>query len=86
MSPEIQSENELQRIKKLNDYSILNTLPENEYDNITKLAANICETPTAQINFLESNAIWNKSKIGEIKIFQLTVIIHKLIFLPVLRL
>ncbi|MBK8397902.1 MAG: response regulator [Leptospiraceae bacterium] len=66
MSPEIQSENELQRIKKLNDYSILNTLPENEYDNITKLAANICETPTAQINFLESNTIWNKSKIGEI--------------------
>ena len=38
-------EREKERLALLQSYSILDTLPEKDYDNLTKLAAEICQTP-----------------------------------------
>jgi signal transduction histidine kinase/CheY-like chemotaxis protein/HPt (histidine-containing phosphotransfer) domain-containing protein len=56
--------NEQERLKALRGYNILDTLPEPEIDDLTKLAANICDTPIALVTLLEENRQWMKSKIG----------------------
>ena len=55
---------EKERIKSLKAYSILDTLPEAEYDNLTILASQICETPVALITFVDDNRQWFKSRKG----------------------
>lgn len=52
------------RIKLLKSYSILDTLPESDYDNLTALAAQICETPIALITFIDNDRQWFKSRQG----------------------
>jgi len=37
---------ERERLADLASYSILDTLPESEYDNLTTITAQICGTPT----------------------------------------
>ncbi|WP_207421395.1 PAS domain S-box protein [Desertivirga brevis] len=56
--------NEENRLKKLRSYRILDTLPENIYDNITKLASFICKTPVAIIAFIDDKRYWIKSQVG----------------------
>jgi two-component sensor histidine kinase len=55
---------EEERLKALYDYQILDTEDELEFDNLAKLAAQICDVPLAQINFLEEERQWSKSNIG----------------------
>ncbi|HYF65413.1 MAG TPA: diguanylate cyclase [Herpetosiphonaceae bacterium] len=45
-------------------YQILDTLPEQAYDDITRLAAQICGTSIAMLNFLPDERQWTKSQIG----------------------
>lgn len=59
------SEKEAERIKELDSYQILDSLPENKYDDITRLASYICGTEVSLITLLDSERNWYKSIKGE---------------------
>ncbi|MFL1897188.1 ATP-binding protein [Aquimarina sp. 2-A2] len=54
--------NEVERLRSLQNLNILDTLPENEYDNITELAAFICNTTTSLISLVDEERQWFKSR------------------------
>ena len=55
---------EVQRLKSLYSYDILDSEAEKEFDNLTELAASICGTPISMINLIDRNRQWSKSVIG----------------------
>lgn len=57
-------ENEFQRVRTLRSFQILDTPPEPSYDDITKLASYVCETPVALISLVDRERLWFKSRIG----------------------
>ncbi|MFT5845965.1 sensor histidine kinase [Psychroserpens sp.] len=56
--------NEKNRIEDLKSYSILDTLPEADYDNLTAIAAEICSTKISLISLIDNNRQWFKSRHG----------------------
>jgi len=56
--------NENERLKELHRYNILDTAGEKDFDEIVKLAANICETPIALISLVDQNRQWFKACMG----------------------
>jgi len=56
--------NEKLRRSALEEYNILNSGPDEDYDNLTFLAAAICKVPVAKISIIDKTRIWNKSVHG----------------------
>lgn len=56
--------NEAERLLSLQDFNILDTIPEQSYDDLTQLAAMICQAPIALISFIDSYRQWFKSAAG----------------------
>ncbi len=57
-------QNEKKRLKVLWQYEVLDTVPEEVFDDLTELAARICEAPIALISLVDENRQWFKSKLG----------------------
>ena len=55
---------ENKRLTALDSYNVLDTLPEKEYDAITRLASYICQAPIALITLIDAERQWIKSKVG----------------------
>jgi GAF domain-containing protein len=56
--------NEARRLKVLWQYDVLDTVPEEVFDDLTELAARICEAPIALISLVDEDRQWFKSKVG----------------------
>ncbi|GAB3931298.1 PAS domain S-box protein [Mucilaginibacter myungsuensis] len=57
-------ENEAERLQALRSYRILDTVPEQAYDDITRLASYICQAPIALITLIDEDREFAKAKIG----------------------
>jgi two-component system NtrC family sensor kinase len=56
--------NEVQRLKVLWQYDLLDTVPEEVFDDLTDLAAHICEAPIALISLVDEKRQWFKLHVG----------------------
>ena len=55
---------EQERVKALKSYNVLDTLPEEEYDAITRLVAYICKVPMVLFSLIDNERQWGKSAVG----------------------
>ena len=58
------NEIEDKRIEAVKSYAILDSEPEDEFDEITALAAEIADAPIALISFIDEKRQWVKSSFG----------------------
>lgn len=56
--------NEEQRLKAVQSYNLLDTLPEKSYDAITALAAALCDTPISLVTVMDADRNFLKSHLG----------------------
>ncbi len=56
--------NEAERLDALRSFGVLDTQPEQEYDDLTRLAAAICGTPIALVSLVDPCRQWFKSRVG----------------------
>lgn len=84
---------EAARVAALDRYAILDTEPEQSFDDLVNLAAHVCGTPIAMISLVDERRQWFKSKVGvqlretprDISICAHAIQQHELFIVPDLR-
>jgi diguanylate cyclase (GGDEF)-like protein/PAS domain S-box-containing protein len=56
--------NEAARLQALRETGLLDTLPEEEYESLVRLASVICETPIALVTLVDTDRQWFKAGVG----------------------
>jgi two-component system sensor histidine kinase/response regulator len=56
--------NEVSRLEALRQLDILDTAPEEAFDDLVRLAANVCSTPIALVSLVDADRQWVKAKVG----------------------
>jgi PAS domain S-box-containing protein len=56
--------NESERLQALYRYEILDTPNEQAFDDLVRLAAQICQTPVSVVNFIDADRQWFKAEVG----------------------
>lgn len=64
MATSVPTKNEGARVAALQKYAILDTEPEQAFDDLVLLASFVCNTPIAMISLVDEHRQWFKSKIG----------------------
>ncbi len=57
-------QNEKGRLRALDNYQILDTIAEHDFDRITELASLICEVPISMVSLVDEKRQWFKSTVG----------------------
>jgi diguanylate cyclase (GGDEF)-like protein/PAS domain S-box-containing protein len=58
------SDDEAVRLTVLADYAVVDTPPEAAFDELTALAADLCDAPIALITFVDGERQWHKARYG----------------------
>jgi GAF domain-containing protein len=64
MGAPILSKDDAARVSALQKYAILDSEPEQAFDDLTLLASYVCKTPIALISLIDEDRQWFKSKVG----------------------
>ena len=56
--------NDADRVLALRNYQIMDSAPDLAYDDLTEVAAQLCQCPVALIGFIDESREWLKSKYG----------------------
>ncbi len=57
-------ENETARLEVLRQFEVLDTDPEKSFDDLTRLAAYICNTPIGILTLIDADRQWFKARVG----------------------
>lgn len=60
----VMQKDEALRLKALQDYRVLDTPPEAVFDNLTRLAADLLQTPIALVSLVDAERQWFKARVG----------------------
>lgn len=61
---DVRQQDETRRQRALDAYRIVDSLPEQAYDDIVRVAAAVCETPIALVSLIDRDRQWFKARIG----------------------
>jgi GAF domain-containing protein len=64
MGAPILSKDDAARVSALQKYAILDSEPEQAFDDLTLLASYVCKTPIALISLIDEDRQWFKSRVG----------------------
>ena len=64
MGAPMMSGNDAARVDALQKYAILDSEPEQAFDDLTLLASYVCKTPIALISLVDEDRQWFKAKVG----------------------